>query len=143
MKSGPLSNADVIKKINDQFVPLEINITDDGFPSTIPGLKLWEKAYKSSVSFKVGFATTVVTDPKGKYPLGTSGSGYLGDYDEAINYHTDKYLQFLDGSLNRARRAHELEANMSLTAPERASKRQKLTEEILKQIHDANPGLEK
>jgi hypothetical protein len=140
MKSGPLSNADVIKKINEKFIPLEINITDEGFPAEIPALKLWEKAYKSKASFKVGFATTVIVEPKGRYPLGTSGSGYLGEYDKAINYHADKYLKFLDESLERASRARELETSTTLTPQERASKHKKLIEDILRSIHEANQG---
>ena len=140
MKSGPLSDADLIKKINDQFVPLEINITDDGFPDDLPALKLWEKAYKSNNGFKVAFATTVVIEPKGKYPLGTSGSGYLGDYDKAINYDADRYTKFLDQALGFAKRARELETSKALTADERAAKHKKLTEDVLKQIQDANPG---
>src|SRR5438132_70378 len=140
MKSGPLSDAAVIKKINDKFVPLEINITDDGFPAAIPALKLWEKAYKGNPSFKVGFATTVIVEPKGAYPLGTSGSGYLGEYDRAVNYHTDKYQRFLDESLDRGRRARELETSKTLTPEERAARHKKLVDDILRSIHEANQG---
>src|SRR5687768_6556704 len=122
MKSGPLSDPLVIKKINDKFIPLEINITDDGFPAEIPALKMWEKAYHARLSHKVGFATTVIVEPKGKYPLATSGSGYLGEYDKAANYHADKYQKFLDESLERGRRAHELETSTTLTAQERSAK---------------------
>jgi hypothetical protein len=140
MKSGPLSDAGVIQKINAKFIPLEINLTDEGFPAAIPALKLWEKAYQSKASFKVGFATTVIVEPKGNYPLGTSGSGYLGEYDTSINYHADKYQKFLDESLDRARRARELETSTTLTAQERASKHKKLTEDILLSIQQANQG---
>ena len=140
MKSGPLSDEAVIELINDRFVPLEINLTDDGFPTELPALQLWEKAYKSKASFKVGFATTVIVEPKGKYPLGTSGSGYLGEYDTAINYHTDRYRRFLDESLERAVRARELETSTTLTPAERAARHKKLSEDILRQIREANAG---
>src|SRR5260370_35376584 len=105
MKSGPLSDADVIKKVNDKFIAMEINITDEGFPAAIPALKLWEKAYKSKASFKVGFATTVVVEPRGKYPLGTSGSGYLGESDRATNYPAHQDQKALREALYRARPA--------------------------------------
>ena len=140
MKSGPLSDAAVMKKINAKFIPLEINITDEGFPTEIPALKLWEKAYRSKLSHKVGFATTVIVEPKGRYPLGTSGSGYLGEYDTAINYHADRYQKFLDESLERGRRAHELETSTTLTPTERATKHKQLTEDILRSIQEANSG---
>ena len=140
MKSGPLSDSAVIEKINDKFIPLEINITDDGFPAVIPALKLWEKAYGGNRGFKVAFATTVVVEPKGKYPLGTSGSGYLGDFDKAINYHSDKYQKFLDESLDRGRRAREIETDATLTTEERATRHRKLIGDILKSIQQANQG---
>jgi hypothetical protein len=58
MKSGPLSNPDVIKKVNAEFIPVEINLTDEGFPSSIPALQLWQKAFEVKPSHKLGFALT-------------------------------------------------------------------------------------
>jgi hypothetical protein len=141
MKSGPLSNPDVIKKVNAEFIPVEINLTDEGFPASIPALQLWQKAFEEKPSHKMGFATTVIVEPKGKYPLGTSGSGYLGEYATAINYHTDKYLKFLAEFLDRARRARELETSTKLTRAERTAKHKELTEEILRSLQEANRGV--
>lgn len=138
MKSSSLSDPHVIQKLNTDFIPLEINITDQGFPKEIPALALWEKAYNSKRSFQFGFATSVGVEPQGRFPLGTSGSGYLSEKDTSINYHPDKYLRFLTEVLDRDRRARSIAQDPGLTADIRAARSNELKMEILRSLQAAN-----
>jgi hypothetical protein len=82
-------------------VPIELNITDQGFPENISGLKWWQKAYGKARFFETAFATSVVLTPDGAMPLGSSGSGFPWQWKTAANYHPDLYLGFLTSALNR------------------------------------------
>jgi hypothetical protein len=80
---------------------VELNVTDQGFPKNVDGLKAWQKAYNRVAFFKTAFATSVVLTPDGATPLGSSGSGFAWEWKTAANYHPDRYLAFLSHALNR------------------------------------------
>ena len=82
-------------------MPIELNITDQGFPKNIEGLKWWQKAYHSARFFQTAFATSVVLTPDGAMPLGSSGSGFPWQWRTSANYHPERYLGFLNGALNK------------------------------------------
>jgi len=57
MRAGPLSEDQIIEAVNEFFIPIEINVTRDGFPTNhIPALVHYEKAYQSNWRFEFGFA---------------------------------------------------------------------------------------
>jgi hypothetical protein len=87
--------------INTNFVPYELNITDQGFPAIIPGLKPWQKAYNKSKFYHEAFATSIAFTPDGAIPMGSSGSGFFWQWKTAANYHPDRYLEFLKDARNR------------------------------------------
>ena len=101
-------------------------------------LKLWEKAFDKSVTYEFGFATSVAIEPDGKYPLGTSGSGHIQEYETSTNYHPEKYLKFLDDSVSRLHRLRAVGEDKSLTPQQRAVKIRELQAEIIESLQEAN-----
>ncbi len=138
-RGSSLSDGKVIAKINKEFVALEINITDDGFPKELPGLALWQKAYENDKKLAFGFATTVALSPDGRFPLGTSGCVHLPHWDSTIGYEPAKFLAYLGECLDRHTRARAIAEDTSKPAEGREADRKKLAAEILRQLEQANP----
>jgi len=138
-RGSSLSDAKIIAKISKEFVALEINITDAGFPAELPGLGMWEKAYEKDQKLKFGFATTVALSPDGRLPLGTSGCVHLPHWNNTIGYDPSKFLPYLDECLDRHARARAIAEDASKPAEEREADRKKLAGEILQQLERANP----
>jgi hypothetical protein len=142
-RGSSLSDQRVRERINKSLIPVEINLSDVGFPTSVPGLKPWQNAYENDWRYKFGFATSVVLSPDGKWPLGTSGSGHIWEYKTSINYNPDKYLQFVDECLDRFARAVALGSQTALDAKTREAKLAALQAEILRSIEDANHHAQK
>jgi hypothetical protein len=104
----------------------------------MPGLKPWERAYKRDWRYRRAFATSVVLDPQGNYPLGTSGSGHRNEAATAANYHPELYLQFLTDSKNRGRRLAAVQEDTTLRWGEKMRRIGELRSEIIQQLKDAN-----
>jgi len=136
-RGSSLSDTRIVKKINKQFIAVEINITDKGFPKDVRALKLWEAAYKKNWKSKFGFATSVVINPTGKYAVGTSGCGHTWEWDTSINYDAKKYNTYLNESLDRFARAKALE-DADPRDPETARDLRKLRAEVIKSLQEAN-----
>ncbi len=136
-RGSSFADAKVIEKVNKEFVAVEVNITGTGFPKDVPALKLWERAYDKDPSFKFGFATSVVIGPGGASPFGTSGCGHTFEWDTSINYHPEKYLKYLDESLERYGRAKAIAEDKALGQEERAAKLKEMQAEILKALQEA------
>ena len=136
-RGSSLSDAKIISRVNKQFVAVEINISDTGFPKDVRALKAWERAYKKNWRSKFGFATSVVINPTGKYALGTSGCGHTWEWDTSINYDPKKYVKLLDECLDRFARARKLE-EADPDAQETKQDWLKLSGEIIKSIREAN-----
>jgi hypothetical protein len=128
----------VIEKIGKDFVAVEVNLSDRGFPREIPALKPWEAAYEKSWRHKFGFATTVLVNPEGTGALGTSGCGHTWEIDTSINYDPAKYLALLGGCLDRLKRVRAILEDKTLSDAERAAKGKALKEEVIRQLSEAN-----
>jgi hypothetical protein len=138
-RGSSLSDGKIIARINKEFVTIEINITDDGFPKELPGLGMWQKAYENDKKLKFGFATTVALSPDGRFPLGTSGCVHLPHWQNTIGYEPSRFLPYLDECLDRHARARAIAEDTSSPAEEREADRKKLAGEILRQLEQANP----
>jgi hypothetical protein len=134
MRSSVLSDKKVIEELKKRFIVVELNITDDGFPKEVPGLKPWETAYNANKMYNVAFATSVVLGPTGKWAFGSSGSGHSYEAETAANYHADRFLKFLNESHERYDRAVKIEGDKSLSDAERKVKLSLLQLEILKML---------
>jgi hypothetical protein len=89
---------------------VQLNLTDQGFPPELKGLAAWKRAFDKKASYQMAFATRVVLDSSGRWPLCSSGSGYLMEASRSTNYDPDRYLVFLDKGLDRNHRLQVLEA---------------------------------
>lgn len=116
---------------------VEINITDVGFPKDVPALKPWEAAFEKERSYKFGFATSVIIGPGGKSPFGTSGCGHKEDYEKSISYHPDKYVKWLEETLERYQQARAIVEDKSLDDETRQAKLKEISERCLAQIKEA------
>lgn len=128
----------MVQYINEHFVPIEVNLSKTGFPSELPGLKPWMNAYQKDWRFQMAFATTVVLSEDGRWPLGTSGSGYRNEFATAANYHPDQFLSFLKEARQRATRIASVQNDPNLNGWQRAIQMQGIRKEILQQLHKAN-----
>jgi hypothetical protein len=100
-RGSSLSDDNVIDLVNNSFVPVELNITDQGFPKSITGLRAWQKAYATNDFYKTAFATSLVLTSDGSMPLASSGAGFVWQWRTSANYHPDGYLAFLRQGLKR------------------------------------------
>lgn len=85
----------------------------------------------------------MVIGPEGRCAFGTSGSGYLWEYESSINYRPDKYRKFLDESLARFQKAKAIAEDTALDAKARDAKLRELYLEILASLKEANAGVER
>lgn len=136
-RGSSLSDEKVIETVGRDFVAVEINITESGFPQEAPALKLWEKAFAKDRRYRFGFATSVVIGPGGSMPFGTSGCGHSGEWEISANYHPDRYLKFLEESFGRYQKAKGVAEDRSLSADDRSAKLKNLTSEVVRAIQEA------
>jgi hypothetical protein len=98
-RGSSLSDDRVIDEINKNFIAVDNNISDQGWPANTPALQPWMNWLSNHPgNAHNGFTTSVVITPNGKMALGTSGSGYIAEWHSSICYDPDKYLGFLQGA---------------------------------------------
>jgi hypothetical protein len=136
-RGSSLSDEKVIDLLNKEFVVLDLNVTDGAWPKELPGLNRWEAAWRSDWRYQYAFTTQVVVSPDGTRALGTAGCGHEADYETAIQYHPDRYLPFLQETLERSRRLGAIEADPTLSAEERRKKLSAIDVEAFEQVKKA------
>ena len=94
-----LSQPKVIERLNRDFIPLEINLTDQGWPKEIPALWGWKLVFGTWDHFKKGYTGMMITTPDGKTELGSAGDPSISAWKTSAHYHEDKFHQVLDKSL--------------------------------------------
>lgn len=107
-----LSEPAVIARLNASFVPVTVNITDDGWPDDAPALAPWTWGYDAWPFSKLGFVNALVCDPAGRLPFAWAGSGMKAEFETSANYHPGIFLKFLD----RAESNEELVAGIHRSA---------------------------
>lgn len=132
MRTVVFADSGVASKLNSQFIALQLNLSETGFPPELPGLEPWRKAYEKDWKHQVAFATSIVLFPNGKGVLGTSGCGHRWELDTSINYDPAKYLSFLAGCATRQKQADQLLAAKDWDGLRR------LKDEITAQCREAN-----
>jgi hypothetical protein len=101
-RGSSLSDDRVIDKLNRDFIAVDNNVSDMGFPANTPALQPWQNWFeKHPRNASNGFTTSVVMTPDGKMPLGTSGSGYIDEWANSICYDPAKYYDFLQGAQSK------------------------------------------
>jgi hypothetical protein len=101
-RGSSLSDDRVINEVNKDFIAVDNNISDQGWPANTPALASWERWLGNHPgNAQNGFTTSVVISPDGTTPLGTSGSGYISEWHTSVCYDPTKYVGFLTGALQR------------------------------------------
>jgi hypothetical protein len=101
-RGSSLSDDRVINEINANFIAVDNNISDQGWPANTPALMPWQRWLGLHPGNSTnGFTTSVVMSPDGTMALGTSGSGHVSEWHTSICYDPDKYLGFLQGALGK------------------------------------------
>jgi len=104
MRASALSDEKVISTVNEFCIPVELNVTTDGFPVTqLPILKVVESIYQSNWRNEFGFANCMLLDPEGKIILGCSALSK--DINERLKpdqmFSSQRYIKFLVVCLER------------------------------------------
>ena len=137
MKSGPLSDGDVIEFVNRNFIPFVHDVSDARARGRLEALRPWEASYLSNWTYRLGFAVSVVVTPDGKLPLGATGlaRGHWWQLDQSANFIPAKYRTFLGESKDRFDRLRAIDGDLTTA---RDARRRALEGEILRSIRDAN-----
>ena len=101
-RGSSLSDDQVINEINKDFIAVDNNISDQGWPANTPALMPWQNWLSNHPkNAQNGFTTSVVLSPDGMMALGTSGSGYVSEWHTSTCYDPRKYEGFLEGALEK------------------------------------------
>jgi hypothetical protein len=132
-RGSSLSDDRVINQINQNFIAVDNNISDLGWPANTPALMPWQRWLSTHPNnAKNGFTTSVVVTPDGSMPLGTSGSGYVAEWHTSICYDPDKYLGFLEGAQQKYQQYR------SIAAVEDPNQRYMLAQQLQRQVMQEN-----
>lgn len=91
----------MIEKLNTEFIPLEVNISDDGWPDNIPCLWLWKLYHKANPISKFGFTAMMIVTPDGKTMLEAAQSAGAENWANCEQYHGEKLVELLDKSMKK------------------------------------------
>jgi len=100
-----LSHPQVIEKLNSEFIPLEINLSDQPWPSKeFPCLWPWKMYHEGNPLSKFGFTAIILLSPDGKRVLGSAQSAAIPNWKNSEHYHADKLLVLLDAAVGNVRK---------------------------------------
>jgi len=112
MRTAALSDDQVIRTINEFFVPVEINVTTQGFPTNLPAMKIVEGVYNSNWRNEFGFASCLVLEgPEGKIILGTSA--FVKNAKDKLNpevfFSAQHFMEFMIVALERFKKLQSIQ----------------------------------
>jgi hypothetical protein len=99
MEGSSLSDPAIIDLLNSKFIPLYADVDVYGFPENMPAIEKYRKMWQFMEKHKWGIATSAVVDQSGRKLLGESGSGFFWQWQNATNYHPDKFMVYLRKAL--------------------------------------------
>ncbi len=136
-RGSSLSDNKVIEEINRDFIAVDNNISDQGWPANTPGLEPWHMWLDNHPNnTRNGFTTSVVLSSDGQMALGTSGSGHIDEWHTSVCYDPQKYFGFLQAGLEKYRRLQSI-ASMPQSSGRNRMFAQ-LQREIRQENHDRN-----
>ena len=128
-RGSSLSDDQVINEINNNFIAVDNNISDQGWPADAPALVPWQNWLNNHPkNAQNGFTTSVVLSPDGRMSLGTSGSGYIAEWHTSTCYDPRKYQGFLEGALEKYQQYR------AITAVEDPSRRNMMAQQLQRQV---------
>jgi len=103
MRASALSDDVIIEMVNENFIPLALNVTTQGFPKDqIPALVHFENAYNTNWRFSFGFAGCGIVECDGQYPIGHSAMAR--NPTNGIGFERESWVDFILKSLERHER---------------------------------------
>lgn len=123
-KSSVLSDSKVIALLNEEFLTIDLNVTDLGWPEWMEGVAPWAAVYRAMPRARFAFANIAVVDGTGKVLLASGDDGLLpvdASKFASINYDPVRFLKMLELALARNRRLLAARADLSLSEPDRAA----------------------
>jgi len=94
------SDPQVIDLINSEFIPVDVEITNYGFPQ-IPALQPIFKIYEKQYFCKFGFSVNIVIGPGINFPLGILAGNEQSSLNTAIEYSPMEFYRRLVAAKNR------------------------------------------
>ena len=128
-RGSVLSDPKVIDLLNREFVVTELNVTEKGFPASLPALAWWKKVFLRE-PVREGFANQVVVDPSGHYPLASGDDGLVTRWSTSINYNPELFRAMLRLALDRWHRLQAIQDQADLSAEEKDKQIADLKQEI-------------
>ena len=101
MEGSSLSDPAIIDMLNTKFIPLYADVDVYGFPEGFPAIEKYRKMWHFMEKHKWGIATSAVVSSSGQNMLGESGSGFFWEWKTATNYYPDKFMKYLQESLDK------------------------------------------
>jgi len=97
-----LSHQPIIDKLNRDFIPLEVNLTNQKWPDELPALWGWKLAFEIGKGiYKKGFTSCIMVTPDGKTHLADAGNPGAENWRTSAHYHNDKFEAFLNEGLKK------------------------------------------
>jgi len=141
MKSGPLSDPNVVTTLNRDFIPVIVDPSNPGTAGLAPGIRLWEQCYESNWAFRLGYATTVLVSYDARVPLAASGIAkhHWRDVVDSANHVPERLVGLLGDATARHARYRAIQ-----DAPADSEKAREdlaaLQREIIRAIQETSRG---
>jgi hypothetical protein len=136
-RSSVLSDPKVIDLLEREFVATELNVTDQGFPDSLPALAWWKKLYQQNGQVQLGFGNQVVVDASGRYPLASGDDGQVDRWTTSIDYNSDLYTAMLRQALDRWHRLQSIQSDAKLSSQQKDQKVRDLQQEVGRSVSKA------
>jgi hypothetical protein len=102
-----LSDPEIVTRLNRDFVPVQLNLTDEGFSPAVTGLKPAQDTYASFSFCKQAYGGGDVITPDGKVSIGTTGNTVLEGFT-CFRQGPAKLVKYLDDCRDRFRKLQTL-----------------------------------
>lgn len=139
-KSSVLSDPQIIDLINREFIAIDLNVSDVGFPDWMTGLNFWKQTYIDLPRARFAFANQAVVDSSGEYLLASGDIGLMPrdpSTNFSINYDPPRYLAMLQTAVERNKRLEAARADAALSPEQRKA----AMAAVSKEAHDLLPSL--
>jgi hypothetical protein len=100
VKGTVFSVPGVIQFVNEYYVPVELDLTNQGFPN-LEADRFIKSAFERTYHCRFGFSVNVVLNPDLTFPIGTAVGGEETGLEFAVEYHSKYFLNYLKVCLRR------------------------------------------
>jgi len=107
VKGSVFSDPTVIAFVNKHYVPVELDLTNEGFPSKeqLLAIQSIKNAFDNTYHCRFGFSVNVVINPMLAFPLGAANGGAERGLQFAVEYNAPLFMQYLESCLSRYKKS--------------------------------------